>query len=113
MSFTGSGFDSSCSGGSFLGKKNSSSSRNSERYRGSSNCLSAINRRSSGSGPGGFGFIGWDPIIPSAEESMRLLKPFPSKDASSLEQMNATCYKLLRIQRNLYREKKVLAPTAP
>ena len=27
------------------------------------------------------------------------------KDACSLEKMNDTCYKLLRIQRNLYREK--------
>src|SRR5215469_7083345 len=67
MPFTGSGFESSLSGGSFLGKKNSSSSRNSERYRGSSNCLSVISSCSSGSGPGGFGFIDWDPIIPSSE----------------------------------------------
>ena len=36
------------------------------------------------------------------------LSPFPTKDGRSLEKMNAICYKLLRIQRNLYREKTSL-----
>ena len=38
------------------------------------------------------------------------LSPFPTKDGRSLEKMNDICYKLLRIQRNLYGE-KILVPT--
>lgn len=35
----------------------------------------------------------------------KYLSPFPTTDGRSLEKMNDTCYKLLRIQRNLYGEK--------
>src|SRR5579863_436801 len=71
MSLTGSGFDSSLSGGSFFGKKNSSSSRKRDLYKGSSNCLSVMSRFSSGWLPGPFGLIDSDPIIPAGYEHYR------------------------------------------
>ena len=67
--FTGSGFDSSTRGGSFLGKKNSSSSRKRDLYRGSSKCLSVISRFSSGSPPDEFALTGSDPIVPLDENT--------------------------------------------
>src|SRR5208282_1601004 len=64
MSLTGSGFDSSLRGGSFLGKKNSSSWRESDLHRGSSNISWATSRCSSGSFGGALGLISTDPMIP-------------------------------------------------
>src|ERR1700680_3858180 len=52
MSLTGIGLDSSCSGGSFLGKKNSSSWRESGFQSGSSKLSWAKSKCSSGSVPG-------------------------------------------------------------
>src|ERR1700694_1143402 len=52
MSLTGIGLDSSCSGGSFLGKKNSSSCRERDFQSGSSKLSWAKRKCSSGSVPG-------------------------------------------------------------
>src|SRR5271163_1686633 len=66
MSLTGSGFDSSLRGGSFLGKKNSSKPRESDFHSGSK-VSGASNKFSSGSLPGFgtvFGFTSVDAIVP-------------------------------------------------
>src|SRR5437588_7780874 len=62
MSFTGMGLDSSCSGGSFLGKKNSSSWRERDFQSGSSKLSRAKSKCSSGSVPG-LGLISGSAIL--------------------------------------------------
>src|SRR6266853_3584425 len=62
MSLTGIGLDSSCSGGSFLGKKNSSSCRERDFQSGSSKLSWANSKCSSGSVPG-LGFISGASIL--------------------------------------------------
>src|SRR5215471_2486115 len=108
MSLTGSGFDSSFSGGSFLGKKKSSSWRKSDRYRGSSNCLSEMSRFNSGSGPGGGGFIDWDTIIPSSESYDACAEKYTTTlKQLSLRKMNAASHKLLQILQDFVYEEKL------
>src|SRR5579863_787739 len=95
MSLTGSGFDSSLSGGSFLGKKNSSNWRKSDFHSGSSNNSCARSRCNCGSFGEAFGFISTDPMMadglkfrPRGTTGPKLLRPL-------LTQMSGARAKLL------------------